>query len=196
MEENFDALEVIAQTRGKVTMDAAPGRDRIFLIWGWPGVVFFALMFVFWQWLHQLWCLFLWVGIPLVSVPLMMRAIKQDRARTHIRTLDSKLVMDYWMFMGVVCCVGGFVFGFAHLGFVCFYPLIGMLMGIGGFLTGEVVRFRPMIVGGLAGAVVGIGAFLLQGPLAGWQLLCVSLSALVSLVIPGYYYANRYPDGI
>lgn len=196
MEENFNALEVIAQTRGKVEMDAAPTGDRVFLIWGWPTVVFFALMFVLWQEYHQVWCLFSWAGIPLVGVPFMVAEMRRDRDRTHIRSLGSRLVLDYWGFMAAVCFVGGFAFGRANLAFVCFYPLIAMLLGLGAFITGEVARFRPMIIGGLAGAVIGIGAFFLRGQLASLQILCVSLVALVSLVIPGHLYARNYNDGV
>ena len=197
MEENFDALEVIARTRGKVEIDTAPTGDRVFLIWGWPIAVFFALQFACWMWLHEIWCLFVWAGIPLVGTPLMIREMKKDRERTHIRTLSSKTVLHYWYFVCAVCFVGGFLFGFMNLAFVCFYPLIGLLIGIGGFITGEVARFRPMIIGGLAGAVIGTGSFLLQGePLSSWQLLCVSLVAIVSLVIPGYCYVNHFKKGV
>ena len=196
MEENFDALEVIARTRGKVKMDDVPTGDRLFLIWGWPTVAFFGLMFVLWHMLRQDWCLFVWAGIPLVGIPLMVRELRKDRQRRHMRTISSKTILDYWIFAGAVCFFGGFAFGFTDLTFVCFYPLIGALIGIGAFITGELARFRPMIIGGLAGAAAGIGAFFLQGPLSDWQILCVAVAALLSLVIPGLLYSRRLKDGV
>ena len=195
--EQFDALDVIARTRGKVEMDAAPSGDRIFLIWGVPTAVCFALQFIFWMWLHEVWCLFFWVLMPLVGVPLTIREVKADRERTHFRTYNSRIVMDYWMFVAVVSCAGGFIFGFADLSFVCFYPLVALLIGLGGFITGEVARYRPMIACGLAGAAVGIASFLLQGPaLSAWQLMCDSAVAVISLVIPGYMYFKHFADGV
>ena len=188
MEENFDALEVIARTRGKVEMDERPTRNGIFLYWGWPTMVFFALMFILWQWLHQEWCLFVWVGIPLVGAPLTIRAFRKDREKTHIRTHAAKTVLDYWLFVCAFCCFGGFMFGFTGLSFVCYYPLISLLVGLGAFITGEILRFKPMVVGGIIGAVIGIGAFMLQGDLAGLQILAVAIVALFSLVIPGHFY--------
>ena len=103
MEENFDALEVIARTRGKVKMDDVPTGDRLFLIWGWPTVAFFGLMFVLWHMLRQDWCLFVWAGIPLVGIPLMVRELRKDRQRRHMRTISSKTILDYWIFAGAVC---------------------------------------------------------------------------------------------
>ena len=67
MEENFDALDVIAQTRGKVKMDDQPTGNYLFPLWGSLTVFFYLLEFALWQWLHQQWCLWLWAGIPLVG---------------------------------------------------------------------------------------------------------------------------------
>ncbi len=188
MEENFDALEVIAQTRGKVRMDDAPTGENIFLIWGWATALFFLLEFVLWQLFGQEWCLWLWVGIPLVGTPLMMRCLWRDHERTHTRTRQSKVILDYWIFVGAASCVSGFVMGFAGLYEVAFLPLVCLLIGIGCFLTGEVLRFRSKIRCGLAGCVLAVAAFLFQGELWPWQLLAVSLVSVVSLIIPGYLY--------
>lgn len=196
MEENFDALDVIARTRGKVQMDESPTGDSLFLVWGWPAAVFFLLEFLLWRTLQAEWCLFLWAGIPLVGVPLMVREIREDRARTHIRTRNSKVVLDYWIFAGTACCVGGFALGFADLDKVCLVPLISLLVGIGSFLTGETLRFRPMIRCGLAGAVLGIASFLFQGALWSWQLLVVGVVAAVALILPGYQYKHYVKNGI
>ena len=69
-------------------------------------------------------------------------------------------------------------------------------MGIGAFITGESRRFRPMIVGGIIGAAIGIGAFLLQGELWHWQMLCIVICAVVSLIIPGHLFEKSVKDGI
>ncbi|MBO7510003.1 MAG: hypothetical protein J6T35_02365, partial [Bacteroidales bacterium] len=62
--------------------------------------------------------------------------------------------------------------------------------------TGEVIRFRPKIIGGIVGSVLGIGAFLLQGEWWTWQMLALSLVAVVSLVIPGYLYKKYFSNGV
>ena len=79
MEENFDALDIIAQTRGKVEMDNIPTGEKLFPLWGWLTAVFYLLEFILWQWLHQEWCLWLWVGIPLIGIPAMVFIIRRDR---------------------------------------------------------------------------------------------------------------------
>lgn len=191
MEENFDALDVIAQTRGKVKMDDQPTGNNLFPLWGWLTAFFYLLEFALLQWLHQGWCMWVWVGIPLVGIPLMVTFIKRDHERTHMRSKESKMVLDYWILAACVIGIGGFIFGFAGIYEVVENPLICLFAGIGAFITGEEKRFKPMIMGGLAGIAVGIGAFLLQGDLWVWQMLCIVLTAVVSLIIPGYLFARN-----
>ena len=194
--DQFDALEVIARTRGKVDMDATPTGDSLFILWGTLTAVFFLLEFALWQVFKAQWCLWLWPGIPLVGGPWMAVLLKKDHDRTHMRTRGSKLVLDYWIFVGCASCVSGFVFGFAGVYSLFHLPLICLLVGIGAFITGEALRFRPKIFCGLAGAAIGIGAFLLQGDLWVWQMLALSVVAFVSLVLPGIQYKRSIRDGV
>lgn len=49
MEENFNALDVIARTRGKVELDSLPSGDRLFPLWGGLAAVFYLAEFLPWQ---------------------------------------------------------------------------------------------------------------------------------------------------
>jgi hypothetical protein len=194
--EQFDALEVIARTRGKVDMDGAPTGGKLFPLWGWLTAVFYLAEFMLWQWLHQEWCLWLWVGIPVLGLPLMAIILRREHERVHMRTRVSKLVLDYWIFAACAIGLGGFIFGFGGVYEVVENPMICLLVGIGGFITGEAARFRPMIVGGLAAAAMGIGAFLLQGELWAWQMLVIVLVAVVALIVPGYMFEKSSSHGV
>jgi hypothetical protein len=105
-------------------------------------------------------------------------------------------VLDYWIFAACAIGAGGFLFGFAGLYETVENPLICLLVGIGAFVTGEAVRFRPMTVGGLLGAAIGVGSFLLQGKLWPWQMLCVVAVAVVALIIPGYMFERYVRHGV
>lgn len=190
--EQFDALEVIARTRGKVDMDSSVLTGGwLFPLWGWLTAFFYSLAFILWQLCHQDWCLWLWIGIPVVGFPIMMSILRKDHERTHMRTHRSKLVLDYWIFAACAIGIGGFLFGFAGLYEMVENPLICLLTGIGAFLTGEAARFRPMIMGGLIGASIGLGAFLLQGDLWIWQELCVVATAVSALIVPGHLFEKQ-----
>lgn len=196
MEENFDALEVIARTRGKVEMDDIPNGGQLFLLWGCLTAFFYALEFVLYKLTGSGLCIWLWVGIPLIGAPLMVAILRKDRERLHMRSRKSKLVLQYWILAAGIICVGGFVFGFSGLYETVENPMICMLVGIGAFVTGEAVRFRLKSLGGIVGIAIGIGAFLLQGELWIWQTLAVALCAIVTLIVPGYIYQRKVKDGV
>ena len=194
--EQFDALEVIARTRGKVDMDGAPTGGKVFPLGGWLTAFLYLAEFVLWQLLHQEWCLWLWIGIPVFGLPLMAFILRREHERVHMRTRVSKLVLDYWIFAACAIGLGGFVFGFAGVYEAIENPMICLLVGIGGFITGEATRFRPMIVGGLIGAAMGIGAFLLQGELWVWQMLVIVAVAVIVLIVPGYMFEKSSNHGV
>lgn len=195
--EQFDALEVIARTRGKVEMDSsAQTGGGLFPLWGWLTVIFYTLAFVIYYWLHHDWALWLWIGIPVVGFPIMISLLRKDHERTHMRTHRSKLVLNYWIFAACAIGIGGFIFGFAGIYEMVENPLICLLVGIGSFVTGEVARFRPMMVGGITGAALGVCSFLLQGELWVWQMPCIVMVAIVALVIPGYLFKAREKNGV
>ena len=194
--EQFDALEVIARTRGKVEMDKVPTGENIFLLWGILTASFFLIQFVLWMVLRQPWSMWIWTGAAIIGWPWMIIILRRDHNRTHHRAREAKIILDYWIFAGAACAIGGFAFGLANMFELFAVPLISLLVGIGAFVTGEVNRFRPKVIGGLAGAVIGIGSFLLQGDLWAWQMLALSVVAGVSLVIPGLLYKNSFKNGI
>ena len=121
----------------------------------------------------------------------MITLVKKDHERTHMRTKGSRLVLDYWIFAACAIGIGGFVFSFAGIYNIAENPLICLLVGIGALITGEELRFRPMIIGGLVAASIGISAFLLQGDLWVWQELCVAVSAVSALIIPGHMFEKQ-----
>ena len=196
MEENFDALDVIARTRGKVDMDSAPTGDGLFVLWGSVTAFFYLLEFILWQVFRAEWCLWLWIGIPVVGIPVMCFLIRKDRERTHMRSRRSKLVLDYWIFTACAIGLGGCFFGFMDIYAIAENPMICLLVGIGAFITGEETRFRPMIVGGLAGTMLGIASFALQGEIWVYQTLCIVVVAIVALIIPGLLYHRFHRHGV
>ena len=146
--------------------------------------------------LRQPWCMWIWTGAAVIGWPWMIIILRRDHNRTHNRTHEAKIILDYWIFAGAACAIGGFAFGLADMFELFAVPLISLLVGIGAFVTGEVNRFRPKIIGGLAGAAIGIASFILQGDLWAWQMLSLSIVAVVSLVIPGFLYKKSIKDGI
>jgi len=185
-----DELEIIARTRAEVTRRDPTG-ENLFLAWGYPTAVFLLLEFAALMWLNEDWCHWLWAGIPLIGTPLMIYFINEDYERTHRRTLDQNVILLMWIFIGFTCCLGGFAMGLAGVYRLCLFPLFGLMCGMGCFMTGIILHFRPKTVCGIIASVLSAVPLFFQGDLWLWQLPITAVIIMISLIIPGHLF-RRY----
>ena len=184
-------LEIIAHIRSEVMGNKELTGENLFLAWGYPTAIvllleFFALMI----W-NEDWCAWLWAGIPLIGTPLMIYFLNEDYERTRRRTLDQNVILLMWIFIGFASCVGGMAMGFAGVFKECYCAFQGLLVGMGCFMTGIILHFRPKTVCGIIASLLSVVPLFFQGDLWPWQLLFTSAIAVIALIIPGHLF-HRY----
>ena len=184
-------LDIIAQMRSKVMGSQEPMGENLFLVWGYPTAIFLLLEFAALIVLREVWCEWLWVGIPLVGVPLMVYYLNEDYERTGRRTLNQNVILMMWIFIGFASFVGGVTMGFTGIFPLCYCAYQGLLIGMGCFMTGIILHFRPKTICGIIASFLSAVPLFLQGDLWPWQLLVASLIAVVALIIPGHLF-RRY----
>ena len=81
--------------------------------------------------------------------------------------------------------------GFAGVFQQCYCAFQGLLVGLGCFMTGIILHFRPKIVCGIIASLLSAVPFFFQGDLWPWQLLFTSAIAVIALIIPGHLF-RRY----
>ena len=168
---------------------------NLFLVWGYPTAFFLLLEFAALMILHQNWCSWLWVGIPLIGAPLMIHYQRKDYDRTGHRTLEQNTALQLWLFIGGASAFTGFFTGCAGVFEICYCTFQGLLIGMGCFLTGVISRFRPMKVCGIIGSALSFTALFLQGDLWPWQLIVAVIITIITLIIPGHLlkqYVKKY----
>ena len=189
-----NTLDLIEQTRGKVLNDRPLSGEKMFLIWGYPILLFYLLEFISWQIWHAEWCLFIWIGIPLVAVPLTVLSVRQDQLRSHHTEFNKYVILKMWIFIGCLIGLLGFVMGFAGVYELFFYTLVCLLSSTGVFVTGIYMHFRPMIVCSIIAAVLSAFLLFLQGEIWHWQLLGSAIIMGISLLIPGHILYKHRKD--
>lgn len=187
----MNELDIIIQTRSKVLGREVPTGENLFLSWGYPSAVVLMIEFAAAMMGHGDWCAWLWIGIPLVGVPLMVYFIRRDYARTGHRSLDSNIALQMWLFVGLLLFLGGFAMDFSGVYETSFCTFQGQLLSIGCFVTGVILRYRPKTTCGLLGALLSFSCLFFQGDLWPWQLLITALVIVVTLIIPGHLF-ERY----
>lgn len=188
MNEVTQELDIIAHIRSEVTGRGEPTGENLFLAWGYPTAFFLLMEFVALMLWHENWCEWLWMGIPLVGAPLMMYYLKKDYERTGRRTREQSVILQMWICVGFLSCIGGATMGFAGVFEIVYCTFQGLLIGLGCFMTGLILRFRPKTVCGLIATGLSFMSLFFQGELWHWQLLVASIVAIVALIIPGHLF--------
>ena len=186
-----DELEMIAHIRSEVMGRKEVTGENLFLAWGYPTAIVLLLEFAALLIWNEFWCHWLWVGIPLIGVPLMIYFLNEDYERTHRRTLDQNVILMMWIFIGFASFIGGLAMGFADVFSLCYCSYQGLLCGLGCFMTGIILHFRPKIICGIIASALSAVPLFFQGDLWPWQLLVTSITVIISLVIPGHLF-RRY----
>ena len=184
-------VDIIARTRSEVLGHKELTGENLFLAWGYPTAIVLLMEFAALQLWHEDWCSWLWIGIPLIGTPLMIYFLNKDYNRTHCRTLPENVILTMWIFIGFASCVGGTSMGFAGVFPFCYCAYQGLLIGMGCFMTGIILHFRPKTICGIIASLLSALPLFFQGDLWPWQLLIASLIAIVALIIPGHLF-RRY----
>ena len=186
-----EELDIISQMRGEVMSHRELTGENLFLAWGYPTVLVLLVEFAALLIWNEDWCAWLWAGIPLIGTPLMIYFLNEDYERTHRRTLEQNIISVMWIFIGFASCVGGLAMGLACVFQQTFFAYLSLLCGLGCFMTGIILHFRPKTICGILASLLSAVPLFFQGDLWPWQLLVTAVTITISLIIPGHLF-RRY----
>ena len=81
--------------------------------------------------------------------------------------------------------------GFAGVFQQAFFAYLSLLCGMGCFMTGIILHFRPKKFCGILASLLSAVPLFFQGELWPWQLLVTAVTVTISLIIPGHLF-RRY----
>ena len=187
----IEELDIITRMRGEVMSRRELTGENLFLAWGYPTVLVLLVEFAALLIWNEDWCMWLWAGIPLIGTPLMIYFLNEDYERTHSRTLEQNIILVMWIFIGFASCVGGAAMGFSGVFQQAFFAYLSLLCGMGCFMTGITLHFRPKTICGILASLLSAVPLFFQGDLWPWQLLVTAVTITISLIIPGHLF-RRY----
>ena len=191
-EEQFSPQESFAVIQKMI--DTAKNQfsenGHLYLLWGWVilicSVAQFLLISVFhYQYHYMVWML-TWVAF----IYQMFYIIRKKR-REKIRTYADKILGFVWIVFMILMCLFGVLFG-NELGdnyYKIMSPGFLALYGMPTFLSGIILRFTPLIIGGIGCWILSVIA--LYTPYE-YQLLLVSAAMVVAWIVPGYLLRAKY----
>ena len=186
-----EELDIITRMRGEVMNHKDLTGENLFLAWGYPTVLVLLVEFVALLIWNEDWCGWLWAGIPVIGTPLMIFFLNKDYERTHSLTLEQNIILMMWIFIGFASGVGGAAMGFSGVFQQAFFAYLSLLCGMGCFMTGIILHFRPKTICGILASLLSAVPLFFQGDLWPWQLLVTAVTITISLIIPGHLF-RRY----
>ena len=184
----IDELDIISRMRGDVMGRKELTGENLFLTWGYPTAIILLLEFAALLIWNEDWCAWLWAGIPVIGIPLMIYFLNEDYERTHSRTLEQNIILMMWIFIGFASCIGGAAMGFSGVFPQCYCAYQGLLVGMGCFMTGIILHFRPKIICGIIASALSAIPLFFQGDLWSWQLPVAAVIVTIALIIPGHLF--------
>lgn len=153
-----------------------------FLLWGWlvlsAAIIHFILLKVGYalNWLP--WPVLMIAG-SIASVFIGIRIGKRSTVWSYI---DKMMVYLWWGFFFTIVIIIVFTL-LDKLNWHATHPLIITLYGMATFISGGVLRFKPLILGGIFSWICAVVAFIVPYQ---YGLLLIAVSILVAYLIPGY----------
>lgn len=163
-------------------------RDSVYyLLWGWLVFAATAIQYVLLTQLES--NNYHWITWPIL-MPIgalwsMLIGRKMEKLAGHTTLLDR--VMGY-LWGGMVMGILFSILMSSRLGWSNSYILIMLFYAIGTFISGRILRFRPLIYGGLFSLLLILSVLVFPALLASFQqnLIILALSIVATYLIPGY----------
>jgi hypothetical protein len=184
MEENFspqDSLQLIQSMISKTKTNLGEN-SFYFLFWGWFAFLailaqFFMKVVFHYEHFYIVWLL----TIPAVIITIVYSARKNRKKM--IRTYIGESMGNLWTGIGISFFVLSFIISSAKDGWVYSYPFFILFYGLGTFISGRILKFTPLVIGGVFNWVLACAAVYVDFD---YQMLLTCAALLTSYIIPGH----------
>jgi hypothetical protein len=187
-EEQLSPKESIQLIRSMIdkTKQSMSNNAIYYLVWGWITFIAcagqFVLKHVFEYPRHYMvwWIILIGIGF---SIYQGRREVKKQITKTYVG--DS--IRALWIGMGLAYFVLSMIL--TRIGWdKPIFPFFILLYGLGTFVSGSIIQFRPLVIGGLLALGLAVGCAFVEYD---YQMLFGAAAILVSYIIPAYMLRTR-----
>ena len=193
IDEKFTPQESISLIQSMINKTRRNISDNsiYYLVWGWITFIACTAQFVLkhiyeYEKHYLVWCLII-IGV-IFSAWYGNRQGRSQKVKTYI----GESIKWLWIGMGIAYFVLSMIltkYGWDKIVF----PFFIMLYGLGTFISGNIIQFRPLVIGGIIASVLAIGAAWVEYD---YQMLFAAAAILLSYIIPAYMlrYRNKHSN--
>ena len=187
MEDNFSpqqSLQLIQSMIEKTKNNISENRFY-FLLWGWMTfiavVVQFLLKVVVGYKHHYI----VWFCVIPAAIFTMIKSSK--KSNTTYRTYINESMGFLWMGLGISFFILTIIIS-TSIGWLKAWPFFILFYGLGTFVSGKLIQFKPLIIGGIICWTLACAAVFVPYD---YQLLFAAAAILCSYIIPGHMIQSK-----
>lgn len=163
---------------------------HLYLLWGWVVLICSTGQFIMIQFMHTDKHYYIWFLTWIVAV-YQVFYLGRKKKKEKVRTYTSEIIGYVWLSFVIAIFLITYIIGRGNnvVYFKTVYPVMFVLYGIPTFLSGIILRFRALVIGGIGCWVIAVIAPYF--PFA-YQLLLVAVIMIMAWIIPGYLLQARH----
>jgi hypothetical protein len=140
------SLQLIESMIAKTKADLRENRFY-FLLWGWTSFVAILLQFALKVVLHYKHHYIVWI-LTLVAGVITIVGAQKDSKRAKVRTYVGESMGELWKGVGISFFILSFIIT-VGIGWVNAWPFMILMYGLGTFISGKFLQFKPLVAGGI-----------------------------------------------
>jgi len=188
-EKSFDPHESLAIITSMIeaARHTISDKSAYFLLWGWAvfigGISQYVMLVILNYEKHY----YAWLVIPATMVVFFILLFREKKKET-VKSFVNDANAHVWMIIGMSFIPVVFISS-ASKWTVSSFPLFILLYGIGTSISGALIKFKPLRIGGMICLVLAAVTGFLPYP---QQILLCSVAVLISYIIPGHLLRRHY----
>ena len=179
-----ESLVIIQQMMNK-TKEQLFDNSNLFLLWGFAAFICTVTQYILIK-INIQNSEAVWIAMPIIAVIHIYIVIKQ-RSKIKVQTYNGNAISALWT-----------AIGFAFISIVFFasqkiniLPTIILLYAIGTFVTGKIIDFKPLVIGGSICFLLSIVIAFIKDEN---HFLIMAAAILISYIIPGFLLKKEYKN--
>jgi MFS family permease len=157
-----------------------------FLIWGWLTFIAFIGQFILKHILEYEKHYMVWL-VVILGIILSVFQGRKEKKKMRAKTWVGENMSHLWAGMGISFFVLSMIISRMGWGTMV-YPFFIMLYGLGTFVSGNFLQFRPLIIGGIIAWILAVASTWVSYD---YQMLFAAAAILFSYIIPAYMLRRR-----
>lgn len=173
------SLEIIHEMIDRAKNKASDNSVH-YLLWGWAVLICSIAHYLLMRNGYEMPWIVWPIAMPLTGIAAAVIGAKQGKKKKHVSFMDK--IMGYVWGGFVVTILIALVNG-PKIGWDTSYSILIALYGLATFISGGLLKFKPLIYGGVIAWLISIVSFWVSMDTI---VLLVGLSMITSYLIPGY----------